>query len=406
MGDSDASAGRAETTRPGPPVEGHGRPVVLQLVPSLDQGGVERGTIEIARALTEAGGTALVASRGGRMEGALERAGGRLIRLDVGAKVPWAIRRNARRLAEIVRAEGVEILHARSRAPAWAGWYAARATGVALVTTWHGVYREDLPFKRLWNGIMARGRPVIAVSEFVAEMIRARHPRAEVVVIPRGADLAQFDETVVSPARTAALAERWGLVEDPRPVVMLPGRLTRWKGQEHFVEAAARLRERRGREDFVFLMVGGDPEGAFGRALSARIRELGLEGCVALGGACDDMPAALKLAAVVVSASTEPEAFGRVAVEGMAMGRPVVASDHGGARETVAEGATGWRYPPGDAGALAEAVNRALEMDASGRAHMGAAGRARVAQRFTVARMQAETLAVYARVQNTRPSQV
>lgn len=372
--------------------------MVLQLTPALEQGGVERGTVEMARAIAGAGGRALVASRGGRMEAALERAGGRLIRLPVGAKAPWAIRRNARALAEVVRAEGVEIIHARSRAPAWAGWFAARATGCAFVTTWHGVYGEDFPGKRWWNGVMARGRPVIAVSDFVAGMIRERHPAAEVVTIPRGADTDLFDPGAVAPARTAALAAKWGLVEDPRPVVMLPGRLSRWKGQREFVAAAARLRELRGAEDFLFLMVGGDPDGPFGRELTAAIRKAGLGGCAALAGPCDDMPAALMLASVVVSASVAPEAFGRVAVEGMAMGRPVVASDHGGARETVEDGVTGWRCPPRDAGALAAAVGRALDLDAGARARMGAAGRARVEARFTTARMQAATLAVYDRV--------
>lgn len=357
---------------------------------------MERGTVEIAAAIAAAGGRALVASRGGRMEGALTRAGGVLIRLDVGAKSPLAIRRNARILADIARAEGVQIIHARSRAPAWAGWLAARETGLPFVTTWHGVYRENFPLKRLYNGVMARGRPTIAVSEFVAGLIRDRHPRAEIVVIPRGADLAQFDASAISAERTAALASRWGLVEDPRPVVMLPGRLTRWKGQAHFVEAAARLKALRGAEDFLFLMVGDDPDSAFGRELTRLIRARGVEGCAALAGHCDDMAAALKLSSVVVSASIEPEAFGRVAVEAQAMGRPVVAADHGGARETVEHGVTGWRYPPGDAQALAETVQQALGLDESARAHMAAAGRARVAQRFSAEAMRRATLEVYA----------
>lgn len=371
---------------------------MLQLTPALETGGVERGTLEIAEAIAKAGGTALVASRGGRLESALARAGGRLIRMDVGAKAPWKIRRNARALARIVRAEGVQVIHARSRAPAWAGWLAARETGAPFVTTWHGVYRENAPGKRLWNGIMAKGRPTIAVSEFIAEMIRARHPGAEVVTIPRGADLAQFDAGAVSAERTAALARRWGLVEDPRPVVLLPGRLTRWKGQAHFVEAAARLKALRGAEDFLFLMVGDDPESGFGRELAGLIKRHGVEGCAALAGHCDDMAAALKLSAVAVSASLEPEAFGRVAVEAQAMGRPVAATDHGGARETVAHGVTGWRYPPGDAQALAEAVNAALNLDDSARAHMSSAARARVAQRYSTKAMQAATLEIYQRL--------
>ncbi len=392
----------AQTTAPGgdvdPAADAPRGPVVLQLTPALDGGGVERGTVEIAQAIAKAGGVALVASKGGRMENALARAGGRLIRMEVGRKSPWAIRANAKALAEVIRAEGVEVVHARSRAPAWAGWFAAKATGVPFVTTWHGVYKENFPGKWFYNRIMGRGRPVIAVSEFIAAMIRARLPEAEVVTIPRGADIAAFDPAAISGARTAELAERWGLVEDPRPVVMLPGRLTRWKGQAHFIDAAALLRERRGAEDFLFLMVGGEPDSPYGRELAARIRERGVEGCCALAGHCDDMAAGLKLASVVVSASLEPEAFGRVAVEAQAMGRPVIATDHGGAKETVEDGRTGWRYPPGDAAALADAVLEALELDESGREHMGLAGRARVMQRFSTEGMQRATLAVYDRV--------
>lgn len=370
---------------------------VLQLTPALDSGGVERGTVDIARALSRGGARALVAGRGGRMEGALARAGGELIRLNVGAKTPWRLNASANALARIIFEERVDVIHARSRAPAWAGLIAARRTGAAFVTTWHGLYRENFPGKRVWNSVMARGRPTIAVSYFVADLIAARHPGAEVVTIPRGVDLAAFDEGSVSGERAAGLAERWGLVETPRPVVMLPGRLTRWKGQAHFIEAAARLRKIRGAEDFVFLMVGGDAEGGYADALRRRIRAQSLDGCVALAGHCDDMAAALKLASVVVSASTEPEAFGRVAAEAQAMGRPVVASDHGGARETVEEGRTGFRYAPGDAQALAEAVQATLSLDDSQRAHMAASGRARVRQRFSLEAMERATMEVYAR---------
>ncbi|MEM1316576.1 MAG: glycosyltransferase, partial [Pseudomonadota bacterium] len=262
-------AGRVEPEGAPAGVDGF---TVLQLVPSLDSGGVERGCVDIARALAAAGARPLVASKGGRMESALGRAGGELIRMRIGAKAPWRIRANAKALAALVRAEGVDVIHARSRAPAWAGWFAAQETGAAFVTTWHGTYSENLPFKRRWNGVMARGRPVIAVSDFIAELIARRHPEAEVVTIPRGVDLAAFDEAAVSGERTAGLAERWGLIESPRPVVMLPGRLTRWKGQEHFIDAAAALRAIRGAEDFTFLMVGGDLDGDYARGLERRIR--------------------------------------------------------------------------------------------------------------------------------------
>jgi glycosyltransferase involved in cell wall biosynthesis len=344
--------------------------VILQLTPTLNSGGVERGTIDIARAITAAGGRALVATAGVR---------------------------NALRLARIVRAEGVDVIHARSRAPAWAGLLAAKWTGCAFVTTYHGAYRENAPFKRLYNSVMARGRPTIAVSEFIAALIRSRHPRAEIVTIPRGADLAVFDEERVSAERTIAAARAWGVVEDTRPIILLPGRLTRWKGQEHMIDAAAILRAQRGAADFLVALVGGDFDSPFAHELEARIKRAGLADCVRLVGHCDDMAAAYKLAAVVVSASTEPEAFGRVAIEAQAMGRPIVATAHGGALETVEDGRSGWLYPPGDAAALAEKLNAALSLDESARAHMGLAGKARVATRFSLATMGRDTLEIYRR---------
>ncbi len=373
---------------------------VLQVLPRLDLGGLERGALEIARAITGAGGRALVASAGGRLEGRLAAHGAELVEGPFASKSPLTIWRNADRLARLIAEEGVDVVHARSRAPAWSAWLAARRTRTPFVTTWHGVYSESGPLKRLYNSVMARGRPTIAISHFVRELIVARHglSPAQIEVIPRGADLDAFSEELVGAERAIALARAWGIVEDPRSVVMLPARLSRWKGQGAFVEAAALLKARRGESDFLFVLVGDGAQTPQGEALLAQARARDALDVVRLGGLCEDMPAAYKLASVVVSASTEPEAFGRVPVEAQAMGRPVIATDHGGARETVEHGRTGWLTPPGDAGALAEAIDAALSLDASARAHMASAGRARVARLFTVAEMQRRTLAVYERV--------
>ncbi|MEM7236995.1 MAG: glycosyltransferase family 4 protein [Pseudomonadota bacterium] len=370
----------------------------MQLVPRLDTGGVERGTIEMTEAIVEAGGRAIVVTSGGTQALRVPKAGGELIELDVASKNPLTIWRNAGRLAGLVRAQEIDLVHARSRAPAWSGYFACKRTGVPFVTTFHGTYNEDLPFKRLYNSVMARGRPVIAVSEFIRELIVERYPVPDnqIVVIPRGADIGVFSEEMVGNERSVSLAERWGLLDDPRPVIMLPGRLTRWKGAESMIEAAARLKEMRGSADFLVLIVGDDMSGgSFARALDQKIDDCGAGDCIVRVDAVTDIAAAYKLAAVVVSASIEPEAFGRVVVEAQAMGRPVVATDHGGARETVAHGESGWLYPPGDAAALAAMMNDALSMDASERAHTGMAARARVHTSYTVAAMQRATLKVY-----------
>ncbi len=373
-----------------------GNLVVLQVLPSLVTGGVERGTIEIAQAITRAGWTALVASAGGRLVAAVERAGGRHIALPLESRNPLTIWRNAARLATLIRHERVAIVHARSRAPAWSAWLACRRTGAHLITTYHGVYGEDLPFKRNYNAVMAKGERVIAASRFVAELIVARHGTdpTRIRVIPRGVDPAMFDPANVSGERIARLAVAWRLPHGA-PIVLLPGRLTGWKGQAVLIEALARL----SRRDVCGVLVGSDQGRRHYTARLLRQAEaLGVADRLRLAGECDDMPAALMLADLVVHASTRPEAFGRVVIEAQAMGRPVIASDLGGPVETVEQGVTGWRVPPGDAAALAEAIEAALALPAGERRELGCRARAAVLRRCTVADMQQATLDVYRQV--------
>ncbi len=371
-------------------------PVVLQVLPSLVTGGVERGTVEITAAIAAAGWTALVASAGGRLVGAVEHAGGRHITLPLDTKNLAAIWRNAGRLARLIRAEGVSLVHARSRAPAWSALLAARRTGARFVTTYHGTYGEDLPFKRHYNAVMARGEVVIAASSYIAGLVAARHgvdPR-RIRVIPRGIDPAAFDPAAVSGARLARLALAWDL-PDHAPVVMLPGRLTGWKGQAVLIAALARLQ----RTDAVGVLVGSDQGRAgYTAGLRRQAEALGVAGRLRVVGECADMPAALLLADVVVHASTAPEAFGRVVIEAQAMGRPVIAADLGGPVETVAEGVTGWRVPPGDPAALAAAIDAVLGLPGEALAAVGAAAREAVLGRCTTAGMQAATLGVYREV--------
>ena len=369
---------------------------VMQVVPRLDTGGVERGTLEMTEAIVAAGGRALVATSGGEQALRVTKLGGELVLMDLETKNPINIWVNARRIAGIAAEQKVNVLHARSRAPAWSAYMAAQKTGTAFVTTYHGSYRENFPGKRWYNSVMSRGEPVIAVSEFIRDLISTRHGLGEdrIRVIPRGADIAVFSEEMVGNERTIKLAESWGILDDPRPVIMMPGRLTRWKGAENLIDAAALLKAMRGTADFLILIVGdGDPK--FTRSLDNQIYAKGVVDCVHRVGSCSDMAAAYKLAAVVISASIEPEAFGRVVVEAQAMGRPVIATDHGGARETVGEGATGWLYTPGESVELAEKIHQALDMDVSERAHMGLAARARIHARFTISAMQRATLQVY-----------
>ena len=368
-------------------------PAVLQVLPALDTGGVERGTVEVAAALVEAGFRAVVASAGGRMVPDLVRSGAVHVTLPLASKDPLVIWRNASRLAALIRAHGIAIVHARSRGPAWSARLAARRTGAAFVTTYHGTYTEGLPFKRAYNAVMASGDRVIAISRFIAEHLMQRHgtDAVRVRVIPRGVDPVRFDPSAVGGDRMRRLAEAWRL-PDGAPVVLLPGRLTRWKGQAVLIEALARL----ARRDAVAVLAGDDQGRAgYREELEALARARGVAARLRLPGEVADMPAALMLADAVVSASIEPEAFGRVVVEGLAMGRPVVATAHGGAAETVAHGVTGWLVPPGDPAALAERLDAVLALSPAERAALAERARSAVLSRYTTARMCDATLDVY-----------
>jgi glycosyltransferase involved in cell wall biosynthesis len=243
---------------------------------------------------------------------------------------------------------------------------------------------------------MAKGERVIAASRFIADLIVRQHQieASRIRVIPRGVDLATFNPMGISGDRMMRLAQAWRLPE-ATAVVLLPGRLTSWKGQGVLIEALARIN----RKDVCGVLVGSDQgRHHYSSGLVKRSEALGMGDRLRLVGQCDDMPAALMLADVVVHASTQPEAFGRVVIEAQAMGRPVIASDLGGPAETVEQGVTGWRVPPGDASALASAIERMLALNAEERAALAERARAAVQADYTVGAMQAATLDVYREV--------
>lgn len=373
---------------------------LLQVVPELETGGAEQTTIDVARAVIQAGGKAVVATRGGRMTARLIADGGRLAPMPLHTRNPLVMLGNAARLADLIRRENVSLVHARSRAPAFAALWAARTTNTPFVTTYHGIYKARGRLKRWYNAVMTRGDLVIANSDYTRDHVVAEHgvDPAKIVSIPRGVDLDRFDPEAVPPERVAALRRAWGLEGDPRTKLLLAGRLTRIKGHPPIIAAAARMKAA-GVSDFVILFAGDDQgRTAYGAELARAIAAAGLEQEVRIVGHCDDMPAAYLLCDVALAPSTKPEAFGRTAVEPQAMGRPVIASNHGGALETVVNGETGWLAPPDDAAAWAAAMTRVVEMDAGQRRDMGRLGMTRARQLYRVDAMCAATLAVYARV--------
>ena len=376
---------------------------VLQVLPNLgSDGGVERGAVEIAQAVVETGGRALVAAATGPKVHELNRAKAEHIDLPLHSKNPAVIYKNIARLAELIKREKVDIVHARSRAPAWSAYFAAKRTNCPFVTTFHGTYSYTGLLKRKYNSVMTLGDKVIAISNFIATHIRQNYgiPNEKVRIIHRGVDLKKFDPSVVSAERIINLAKDWRLTGG-NPVVMLPGRLTRWKGQVNFIKAIAMLN----RTDVRCLLVGGSQgRKDYRKELENLILKNSLEEVVRIVDHCNDMPAAYMLADLVVSASIEPEAFGRVIVEAQALGRPVVASDHGGARETMIEGKTGWLVKPGDILALSKAIDCALSLNEDARTEFFKNGIDNVKARFSKDTMCANTLAVYNEVLGAKES--
>src|SRR4029077_13222988 len=314
---------------------------------------------------------------------------GELIRANMATKKPHRIIANATVIANIIRTQNVSVVHARSRAPAWSALIAARMTGAAFVTTYHGIYNAKNPLKRGYNSVMARGDAVIANSEWTARHILAtyRFQPKNLTIIPRGIDLGYFDPARVSPERIATMRD-WWLAKDRERVILLPGRMTRWKGQLVFVRALAQMKREGRLPEGVRAVIAGALQGRSGyvREIIATIEESGLKEMVVVSDHVTDMAGSYLAADIVVSASTDPEAFGRVPPEAAAMGRPVIATDHGGARETVLAGQSGLLTPPGGAAALAEAFVDLLARPAGILAAMGARGRAHVAGRYTVQR--------------------
>jgi glycosyltransferase involved in cell wall biosynthesis len=378
---------------------------VLQIVPELATGGAERTTIEVAQAVVKAGGRALVWSAGGRLLPELTAVGATHFIGPAASKNPWDVFvANPMRLASIITREKVDLVHARSRAPAWSGFIASRRTKVPFVTTYHGIYSSSSPLKRWYNSVMVKSDCIIANSKYTKAHIISEHGTdpSRVSVIYRGVDVAAFDPAAVSRQRGIALAKRWGLKPTRKSLrIILPARLTDWKGQRVLIAALSLLKTQG--FDFEAVLVG-DSQGrdAYASFLRTQIAEADLNQQVFLVGHCSDMPAAFSLCDIAVTPSTQAEAFGRTAAEAQAMGLPIIASDLGGARETVDLGVTGFLSAPGDVAALARHLALLLKMPIAARTAMGAAGFERIRALFTTETLQTQTLALYQSVMAAR----
>lgn len=372
-------------------------PTVLQVIPQLESGGAEQTTLEIARALRASGGNAIIASAGGRMVSDLESAGATMHILPVDSKNPLVMWRNVSRLTSIIKQHDVKLVHARSRAPAWSCYFAARRCDVPFVATHHGTYGATSWIKRYYNSIMVRGERVIANSDFIANQIRKTYhlPSDKIVVIPRGVDEQVFNRDAISAQRMMSIRHLWGIADGEKSIILAPARLTPWKGQTVLIEAVEQLL-RSGRQNLICVLLGdAQGRGTYRTELRSLIRDRRLSDVVKMPGFCNDMPAAYAVSSVVVSPAILPEAFGRVAIEAQAMGKPVIVSDHGGARETVIDGETGWRVAPGDSKLLAQTIEKALSMSATAEVSLSEMAQAHVLRTYSAEQMCVKTMALY-----------
>lgn len=394
------------TTPPSPALPLAGK-TILQIVPRLEAGGAERTTVDIAAAIVKAGGTALVVAEPGRLVGDVEAAGGEFVNLRAASKNPLRMMQTAKTLMRVIKERGVDIIHARSRAPAWPALWAARLSGCPFVTTYHGIYSQKNALKAFYNSAMTRSDIIIANSGMTAALVEARNPTAKhrIKTIYRGTDLAAFADGAVTSARQQAMMQQWGLgPEDAdRPIILNIARISSWKGQDILTKSMHQLLQTQLQAKPLLILAGG-VQGDDGFLVSVQnlIEAFGLNNDVRLVGHCDDVPAAMSLATCAVVASTREEAFGRAAVEAGAAQIPAIVTDHGGARETVLvppgvseQERTGWRVPPGDATALADALQIVLNMDAQERADIGKRARNHAIAHFSLEAMCDQTLAVY-----------
>ena len=384
------------------------KPVVMQILPALESGGVERGTIDIAKALKKANFEPIVVSSGGVMVYQLREAGIQHITLPVHNKNLFTIFLNIKRIVKLIQSNHVDIVHVRSRVPMWSAYFACKKTGTKLVSTVHGTYSlgifkfKSSMLKKIYNSIMLEADRVIAVSYFIKDYLVKNYKGflpEHITVIRRGAELGYFNYAKVSKSRIIDLSKKWNLPEDKK-IILMPARFTTWKGHEFLIEALTKVKC-----DFCCVMVGSDHgHVSFREKIENKIIKANLAGKVKIVGICKDMPTAYAISHLVVCPSIKPEAFGRVAIEAQASSRIIVATKIGGALETVIEGKTGFLVDVGDSDKLAELIEKVLEMPKAEADVMGQDARKNVEENFSNEAMCNETLNVYKSLLNLDPA--
>ena len=378
---------------------------VLQVIPKLGYGGAETGCFDLAHYLHENNYKSYIATSGGPLLKYLNRKKVTLFRLPVHSKNPILIIINSFILIFLIIAYNIDIVHARSRAPAWSCFIATKFTRRKFVTTFHGTYNFNSSLKKWYNSVMLRSDLIIAGTNFIFSHIQSNYSgylnsKKKFLVIFRGINLEYFNPKRIKENDKYLLKKKWEIDENKK-IILLPGRLTSWKGQEMFIEAISNLKNDSSFSDFVAVILGSDQgRKIYKKKLLRLVEQHRLNNNIIFVEHLDLMPIAYEISDIIVSASIEPEAFGRVSVEAQAMEKPIVASDIGGSKETIINGKTGFLFEAGNPKKLSEKLNEVLNLSEVTRNGIGAEGRKNVIAKFNVEKMCYSTYSEYNKLIN------
>ena len=378
---------------------------VLQVIPKLGYGGAETGCYDLAHYLPENNCSSYIVTSGGELLKFIDRKKVKVIKLPVHSKNPFLMLFNSIALIFIILLNNISIVHARSRAPAWSCLFATKITRRKFVTTFHGTYNFKNSIKKFYNSVMVRSDLIIAGSNFIFSHINQNYPKyldlkKKFLVIFRGINVDYFDSSTTLDSEENRLISDWE-VDKNKKIILMPGRLTAWKGQETFIEALNLVNKELGYDSFNAVILGSDQgRDIYTKKIKRLAEQYRLTSQLKFIEHCKNMPLAYKISDIVVSASVEPEAFGRVAVEAQSMEKPIIASDIGGSNETISDNVTGFLFQSGNAEALSKKIVEVLQLDESRLKSIGIEGRKNIIKKFNVEKMCFSTYSEYKKLLN------
>ena len=378
---------------------------VLQVIPKLGYGGAETGCYDLAHYLPENNCSSYIVTSGGELLKFIDKKKVKVIKLPVHSKNPFLMLFNSIALIFIILLNNISIVHARSRAPAWSCLFATKITRRKFVTTFHGTYNFKNSIKKFYNSVMVRSDLIIAGSNFIFSHINQNYSKyldlkKKFLVIFRGINVDYFELSTILDSEENRLISDWE-VDRNKKTILMPGRLTAWKGQETFIEALNLVNKELGYESFNAIILGSDQgRDIYTKKIKRLAEQYRLTSQLKFIEHCKNMPLAYKISDIVVSASVEPEAFGRVAVEAQSMEKPIIASDIGGSNETITDNVTGFLFQSGNAEALSKKIIEVLQLDESRLKSIGIEGRKNIIKKFNVEKMCFSTYSEYKKLLN------